>query len=171
PFGRLFLGDGGAYLLGFLTAWLAVMLSYRNPDVSVWAPLLACAYPVFETLFSIVRRLGNGTHPFEPDDRHLHSLIKVGLVLRLFPRLRADLRNALVSPFAWAIAAGPALLAVRFATDTGALLLACVAGLALYLAAWRCAAAASAPRARYIAPVVALNEAAGEEPQRVRRAS
>lgn len=57
PFGKLFLGDGGAYLLGFLLAWLSVMLVYRNPSVSAWAPLLACAYPVFETLFTICRRL------------------------------------------------------------------------------------------------------------------
>ena len=45
PFGRVFLGDGGAYVLGFWIAWISVMLVGRNPDVSPWACLLIVAYP------------------------------------------------------------------------------------------------------------------------------
>jgi UDP-N-acetylmuramyl pentapeptide phosphotransferase/UDP-N-acetylglucosamine-1-phosphate transferase len=133
PFGKLFLGDGGAYLLGFLLAWLAVMLAYRNPTISVWAPLLAAAYPIFETLFTITRRVWARSHPGLPDSHHLHSLVKVGIVLRFYPKLRADLRNALVSPFSWAIAAVPAALSVRFAEQTGALLWSCLFSFTLYL--------------------------------------
>jgi UDP-N-acetylmuramyl pentapeptide phosphotransferase/UDP-N-acetylglucosamine-1-phosphate transferase len=134
PFGKLFLGDGGAYLLGFLLAWFAVMLAYRNPGVSVWAPLLACAYPVFETLFTIVRRVWARSHPGEPDSEHLHSLVKRGIALRLFPNLRADLRNASVSPFLWVIAVVPAACAVRFAHWTSALLVCSLLSFMLYLA-------------------------------------
>lgn len=57
PFGRLFLGDGGAYFGGFALTWLAVQLPMRYPDVSPWHTLLACAHPVIETLYSSVRRL------------------------------------------------------------------------------------------------------------------
>jgi UDP-N-acetylmuramyl pentapeptide phosphotransferase/UDP-N-acetylglucosamine-1-phosphate transferase len=46
PLGKLFLGDGGAYFVGFYVAWLAVMLIARNPDVSPFAALLVLAYPV-----------------------------------------------------------------------------------------------------------------------------
>ena len=56
PSGKIFLGDGGAYLLGFLVGWIAVMLVMRNPQVSPWAPLLACAYPVLEVAFSFYRK-------------------------------------------------------------------------------------------------------------------
>jgi len=42
PWGRLFLGDGGAYFAGFALAWLAVLLPQRNPDVTPWARLLIC---------------------------------------------------------------------------------------------------------------------------------
>ena len=56
PWGKLFMGDGGAYFSGFALAWLAVLLPMRNPEVSVWAPLLVCAYPVIEVMYSVVRR-------------------------------------------------------------------------------------------------------------------
>lgn len=133
PFGKLFLGDGGAYLLGFILAWLAVMLPYRNPMVSPWASLLACAYPVFETLFTILRRIWAKAHPGEPDSNHLHSLIKIAIASRLLASWRADLRNASVSPVSWAIASVPAILAAKYATEPNALLLAGAASFALYL--------------------------------------
>lgn len=133
PFGKLFLGDGGAYLLGFIVAWLAVTLVYRNPSVSPWAPLLACAYPIFETLFTIIRRVWAKTHPGEPDSDHLHSLIKIAIASRYFSKWRADLRNASVSPFSWTIAAIPATLAVQYAAKTNALFIAGAASFALYL--------------------------------------
>jgi UDP-N-acetylmuramyl pentapeptide phosphotransferase/UDP-N-acetylglucosamine-1-phosphate transferase len=133
PLGKLFLGDGGAYLLGFVVAWLAVTLAFRNPSVSAWAPLLACAYPVFETVFTICRRVWAKSHPGQPDNNHLHSLIKVGIASRIFGGLRADLRNASVSPFSWAVAAVPAALAVRYASDTDALLICAAFSFSLYL--------------------------------------
>ncbi|QNA90111.1 glycosyl transferase [Massilia sp. Dwa41.01b] len=149
PFGKLFLGDGGAYLLGFLLAWLSVMLVYRNREVSAWAALLACAYPTFETLFTIVRRVWCGRHPGQPDRCHLHSLVKIAIAGRLFRKLRAPLRNACVSPFCWLLAAVPAMLAVRFHQDSQALVLAALASLGIYLAFyWYVAYAARARRRR-----------------------
>ncbi|WP_020654748.1 MraY family glycosyltransferase [Massilia niastensis] len=148
PFGKLFLGDGGAYLLGFLLAWMSVMLVSRNPSVSAWAPLLACGYPVFETLFTILRRLWCRRHPGEPDSWHLHSLIKVAIAMRYFRALPAPLRNACVSPFLWAVALVPALLAVQFAYIPALLLNAAFFSFALYLATYACVASAGRRRAR-----------------------
>ncbi|WP_229429660.1 glycosyltransferase [Massilia sp. ZL223] len=133
PFGKLFLGDGGAYLLGFLLAWIAVMIPARNLSVSPWAPLLACAYPIFETLFTIARRLWTRSDPGQPDSHHLHSLVKVAIALRWFPNLRADLRNSSVSPFSWAIAALPACLAISFPDMPVTLGLSFVLSFAVYL--------------------------------------
>ncbi|MCB1376284.1 MAG: glycosyltransferase family 4 protein, partial [Rhodobacteraceae bacterium] len=53
PAGLVFLGDGGAYFLGFYIAELSVLLLARNPAVSPMFPLLLCIYPVFETVFSM----------------------------------------------------------------------------------------------------------------------
>lgn len=171
PFGKLFLGDGGAYLLGFVLAWLAVMLAYRNPTVSVWAPLLAVAYPIFETVFTIMRRVWARSHPGLPDSHHLHSLVKVGIVVRWFPNLRADLRNASVSPFCWAIAAVPAVLAVLFRDRTGALMISCIASFSLYLAFYRLVADASRKQPKHTGKVFAFVEVRSDEPLPIRRIS
>src|SRR5882724_11703731 len=56
PWGKLFLGDGGAYFAGFVLAWLAVLLPMRNTSVSPWTSFLVCAYPIIEAVYSIVRR-------------------------------------------------------------------------------------------------------------------
>ncbi|NNG22674.1 MraY family glycosyltransferase [Telluria aromaticivorans] len=136
PFGKLFLGDGGAYLLGFLLSWLSVMLVYRNPGVSPWAPLLACGYPIFETLFTIGRRLWCRRHPGHPDSWHLHSLVKTAIAARYFRALPASLRNACVSPFSWAVAVVPAMLAVRFYDMPEALLQGVLASFLLYLSVY-----------------------------------
>ena len=74
--GLIFLGDGGAYLLGFLLADLTVLLVHRNPNVSPVFPLLLCAYPIFETVFAIYRRkVVRGVATTDPDGIHLHTLI------------------------------------------------------------------------------------------------
>lgn len=112
PFGRLFLGDGGAYFGGFALAWLAVQLPMRNPDVSPWLTLLVCAYPVIETLYSIVRRLHAHRHPGEPDAAHLHSLLLSCCVVHKVPGWPAWAQHSLVSASLWALAAVPALLAM-----------------------------------------------------------
>jgi len=101
PFGKLFMGDGGAYLLGFFLAWVAVMLPMRNPEVSVWAPLLICAYPINEVLFTIGRRIVSNVHFDTADRSHLHSLIKLKIVRIHFGHLPQHFRSSLVSPFCW----------------------------------------------------------------------
>jgi UDP-N-acetylmuramyl pentapeptide phosphotransferase/UDP-N-acetylglucosamine-1-phosphate transferase len=155
PFGKLFLGDGGAYLLGFLLAWLSITLIHRNPHVSPWAPLLACAYPIFETVFTIVRRLWCRRHPGRPDSCHLHSLVKIAIAGRYFRKFSAPMRNALVSPFSWVLAAVPAVLAVRFPQDSSALMQATAASFGLYLAFyWYVASASRARRRRAERPKV-----------------
>jgi UDP-N-acetylmuramyl pentapeptide phosphotransferase/UDP-N-acetylglucosamine-1-phosphate transferase len=113
PWGKLFMGDGGAYFSGFALAWFAVLLPVRNPEVSVWAGLLVCAYPVIEVIYSVVRRARRHQSPGAADSGHLHSLIKVKLI-----RTRAgsasvnkSVRNAAVSPIVWTFSAAPAVMA------------------------------------------------------------
>jgi len=116
PRGRVFLGDGGAYLLGFFIGWCGVLLSTRNPDVSAWASLLICAYPVAETLFSITRRLKLRLHIGHPDREHLHSLIHRLIQLRL-PGHSLNQTNALVAPPLWIFAAIPIPIALMFSAN------------------------------------------------------
>jgi UDP-N-acetylmuramyl pentapeptide phosphotransferase/UDP-N-acetylglucosamine-1-phosphate transferase len=76
PFGRIFLGDGGAYLAGFWLAECAVLLLHRNPSVSTWAVLLCVMYPAWETAFSMYRRhFIQRTSSGTPDMAHFHHLV------------------------------------------------------------------------------------------------
>jgi hypothetical protein len=125
---------------------LSVMLVYRNPSVSAWAPLLACAYPVFETVFTIMRRLWCRRHPGHPDSWHLHSLVKTAITARYLRMLPPPLRNAFVSPVSWGIALVPAALAVNHAGDPAVLVQGALASFALYLGVY--ALVVSAWRAR-----------------------
>lgn len=76
PRGLIFLGDGGAYLIGFWVASISVLLIARHQDISPWFALLINAYPIIETLFTIYRRkFHQGKSPGHPDGIHLHSLI------------------------------------------------------------------------------------------------
>ena len=82
PKGLLFLGDGGSYFLGFLTAELAVLLVFRNSEVSPWFALTALLYPVCETMFSSYRRKLRGQGAMQADGLHLHTLVYKRLVRR-----------------------------------------------------------------------------------------
>lgn len=75
PRGVIFAGDGGAYFLGFAIAELAVLLVHRNSEVSPWFALLALWYPVWETIYSMVRRRLRGRSPADADGLHLHTLV------------------------------------------------------------------------------------------------
>ena len=95
PYGKIFLGDGGSYFIGFSLAWVAVMLIERNPQVSAFAALLICVHPVTEVLLSIYRRKIKELHPGHPDRMHFHSLIKQRYVRRWFSGVSADGRNSI----------------------------------------------------------------------------
>ncbi len=117
PAGLIFLGDGGAYFLGFLVAELSILLPIRNPAVSPLFPVLVCVYPIFETLFSIYRRrFLRAVPPSVPDGIHLHSLI-YRRVLRWAVGDRSakalTRRNSMTSPYLWVLcmlSAAPAVL-------------------------------------------------------------
>jgi UDP-N-acetylmuramyl pentapeptide phosphotransferase/UDP-N-acetylglucosamine-1-phosphate transferase len=121
PFGKIFLGDGGAYLLGFLIGWVAVLLPMRNPAISVWATLLACAYPILETGFSILRRQRRDRSPGDADRLHLHSLVQRRVISRIFPNASMLARNSATGAVMWCAAVLPALLALRYSGNSLAL--------------------------------------------------
>lgn len=105
PRGRIFLGDAGAYMLGFLVAQLAMILMTRHPQVSPWFAMLILAYPAWEMMFSMYRRaLRNWRHIGQPDALHLHQLV-YRRILKWAPaaagaEVRAR-RSALTSVLLW----------------------------------------------------------------------
>jgi UDP-N-acetylmuramyl pentapeptide phosphotransferase/UDP-N-acetylglucosamine-1-phosphate transferase len=119
PRGLIFLGDGGAYFVGYLVAVLSFLLVARHRGVvSPWYPFLLFIYPVFETLFSIWRRkVVRGSSPGLPDGLHLHQLVFRRMVRWAVGRKDAaslTLRNSLTAPYLWILSSMAALPATLF---------------------------------------------------------
>jgi UDP-N-acetylmuramyl pentapeptide phosphotransferase/UDP-N-acetylglucosamine-1-phosphate transferase len=150
PGGKIFLGDGGAYLLGFWLAEMAVLIVARHPEVSVWFPMLLLIYPVFETLYSIYRRkIKRNLHPGHPDAMHLHQLIYCRLVrIHVGSKIPAHktLRNSKVAIYFWVFNSFFAALACLLWKQTAALTLLCVLFCAIYAAIYSAIACWNAPK-------------------------
>jgi len=105
PAGLIFLGDGGAYFLGFYVGELSILLLQRNPQVSPLCPLLMCIYPIVETVFSMYRRkVVRGRPMGMPDGVHLHSLIYRRLMRWAVGDRTAKVltkRNSMTAPYLW----------------------------------------------------------------------
>jgi len=125
PAGLVFLGDGGAYFLGFYVAELAILQLHRNPQVSPMFSLLACIYPVFETVFSIYRRrVLRDQSPGVPDGIHLHSLIYRRVVRWAAGSREAKAltrRNSMTSPYLWLLCMCAVVPAMMFWDNTAVL--------------------------------------------------
>jgi UDP-N-acetylmuramyl pentapeptide phosphotransferase/UDP-N-acetylglucosamine-1-phosphate transferase len=125
PAGLIFLGDGGAYFLGFFVAELGILLLQRNPDVSPMFPLLLCIYPIFETLFSMYRRkFLRGRPMVAPDGVHLHSLVYRRLVRWAAGRRgtrTATMRNSMTAPYLWTLCMFSIVPAMVYWDNTAAL--------------------------------------------------
>ncbi|MFT7721746.1 MAG: glycosyltransferase [Roseateles sp.] len=129
PGGLIFLGDGGAYFLGFYLAEIGILLIARNPEVSPLFPLMVCIYPVFETVFSIYRRKVVRAVPHDqPDGIHLHSLIYRRLMRWAIGARDARAltrRNSLTAPYLWMLCVTSLVPALMF-WDSTALIAACM---------------------------------------------
>ncbi len=81
PPARIYLGDGGAYLLGFLIGILTMINSQKGTVmVALIAPLFVLALPILDTVLAILRRGLRGLPVFRPDRRHIHHhLMEMGL--------------------------------------------------------------------------------------------
>tara|TARA_B110000444_G_C18767377_1_gene560710 strand:- start:317 stop:1294 length:978 start_codon:yes stop_codon:yes gene_type:complete len=72
---KIFLGDNGSYLLGFIFSIFLIRIHQINMDVSPYFIILLLWYPCFENLFSIVRKRMLKTLATNPDNNHLHQLL------------------------------------------------------------------------------------------------
>jgi UDP-N-acetylmuramyl pentapeptide phosphotransferase/UDP-N-acetylglucosamine-1-phosphate transferase len=134
PRGLIFLGDGGAYLLGFIVAQLSVLLTFRNHEISKWFPLLLCLYPVFETLFTMYRRIFiKRVSAGRPDASHLHQLIHRRVVKFLIIDGGLFSHNSSTSPFLWLLASCSAIPAVIFWNNYKLLIFFCFLFSAFYI--------------------------------------
>jgi UDP-GlcNAc:undecaprenyl-phosphate GlcNAc-1-phosphate transferase len=72
PYGKIFLGDCGAYILGFAISIITIIIFSQHPNIPTWLAVLILFYPSIELFFSIIRKLLNHKNPMKPDLKHLH---------------------------------------------------------------------------------------------------
>lgn len=121
PKGKIFLGDGGAYMLGFLIALLLAILT-EDPSISAWFGLSVMIYPVWEVVFSMIRRKKQKKSTTEPDKEHLHTLI-----------YKKCKNNPLTSVCIWLLNLPFMILSVIFAHNAWVLIGICIVFVVLYL--------------------------------------
>lgn len=139
PKGKIFAGDGGAYVWGMVIAVACVSLVQRHPTVSPWFPMLLLIYPVWETMFSIYRKLARGQSPGMADALHFHQLIFRRIVRVAFADDEARqllARNNRTSPYLWIFAAATVVPAVLFWNRTWVLVVFTGLFVATYVAAY-----------------------------------
>ena len=144
PKGFIFLGDGGAYLIGFYIATCTILLVTQHSEVSPWFALLVNAYPVTETLFTIWRRsIHQGKNPGLPDAAHFHSLVYRRVVRwsGTHPTQNTQEtfgRNARTSPYLWLLSSLGVFPAILFWNNTLALQISCLVYCLIYVWLYRC---------------------------------
>lgn len=82
---KIFMGDAGAYFLGFWLAVLGIQLRFpQNVNFVTWmVPVLVLWVPIFDTTLVVVSRLRRGVHPFTGGHDHLsHRLVARGATKR-----------------------------------------------------------------------------------------
>lgn len=81
PPAKVYMGDSGAYMIGFVIAALSLINSEKGTILAALiAPILALALPIADVAFAIIRRGLKGLPLFRPDKGHIHHrLIESGL--------------------------------------------------------------------------------------------
>src|SRR6201997_1945894 len=103
---RIFMGDSGALLLGFVLAAISVQgLLKTAATVALFFPLLVLAVPILDTSFVVARRLKHGLPVYAADRQHLHHR---------FLRRGFSQRRAAVTIWGWCISLAAAAFATRF---------------------------------------------------------
>jgi UDP-GlcNAc:undecaprenyl-phosphate/decaprenyl-phosphate GlcNAc-1-phosphate transferase len=113
PWGRIFLGDSGAYSIGHLLVWVAILLAWRVPDVSSAALSLMFFWPVADTFLAVYRRRSQ-RRPFDaPDRMHFHQVTYRLLSARLGHRCSRLCINSLTGLFLLPFTAVPVVVATQ----------------------------------------------------------
>jgi UDP-GlcNAc:undecaprenyl-phosphate/decaprenyl-phosphate GlcNAc-1-phosphate transferase len=139
PRGLIFAGDGGSYFWGVIIAVASITLVQRHAQVSPWFVMLLLIYPVWETMFSIYRKLVRGQSPGMADSMHFHQLVYKRIVRGVFhdnETRQMLMRNNRTSPYLWAFAGLTVAPAVLFWYSTPILMFFCALFIVTYVAAY-----------------------------------
>jgi UDP-GlcNAc:undecaprenyl-phosphate GlcNAc-1-phosphate transferase len=103
---RIFMGDSGALLLGFILAGISVQGLLKTASLfSLFLPLAVLAVPIVDTSFVVAKRIKHGLPVYEGDRFHLHHR---------FLDIGYSQRKAVLTIYGWCLTLAAAALATRF---------------------------------------------------------
>lgn len=114
PRGLIFLGDAGAYTLGFAVSWLGIFVVESNAQVAPWAIFLSMFWPISDMLLAIYRRSRRRADTMAPDRLHAHQLVMRSLELLFLGRARRHISNPLTTLILAPFVAAPAVTGAFF---------------------------------------------------------
>lgn len=117
PFGIIFLGDAGAYLLGHILVWAAIILIVSSPQISPFSILLIFFWPVADTFLALWRRWKNGVRADNPDRLHFHQLTMRLIEIRLLGRSKRYIANPLTTLVLMPLISAPQVMGVLYYND------------------------------------------------------
>jgi hypothetical protein len=137
PFGKIFLGDAGAYTLGHMLVWIAISILWSAPAVSPLAVLLIFFWPIADTLLAIARRLRLGKSITQPDRLHFHQFVMRAVEIILLGRRRRRAANPIATLLTLPFIGAPMAAGVLLQSDRGGAAAAIVAFACLFVATYR----------------------------------
>lgn len=114
PFGKIFLGDGGAYVFGHLLVWSSILMIKGEEEISAFSVLLIFFWPVADTGLAIWRRWKLGNPADRPDRLHFHQLAMRFLEIRFFGRDKRGMVNPISTIILIPMISMPQALGVLF---------------------------------------------------------
>tara|TARA_Y100000590_G_scaffold28288_1_gene31757 strand:+ start:4529 stop:5590 length:1062 start_codon:yes stop_codon:yes gene_type:complete len=116
PKAKIFLGDGGSYLLGTFLAISTIKTSILNPEISPFYFCILLFYLFFEVFFSFLRKLiKERKSPIYPDNKHLHMLVYKMLFKKNNDKLKSNYNVSIIINLIYLILIMPAI----FMMDNG----------------------------------------------------
>lgn len=133
PRARVFLGDSGAYMLGFVISWFGIAILRYSESVRTPTFLLLFIYPITDMIFAMARRTAYGRSPFSADAKHMHHLVMRLVAGEKSSSWRSRYANPLATAIILPFAGAPMILATQAFSDLGLLYIGAGAFVVFYL--------------------------------------
>ncbi|MEI6799931.1 MAG: MraY family glycosyltransferase [Pseudomonadota bacterium] len=146
PRGLLFMGDAGAYVLGFVLACIAVKMLQFTPELSPWAVVLVFFWPLADMVFAVARRIANRRSPLCADRLHFHHILLRSVEILFIARQNSTLSNPVATLILLPFMAAPAILGVLVWNRNGLAFGLVVLSTSLFQITYRAVAAAAKRR-------------------------
>jgi UDP-N-acetylmuramyl pentapeptide phosphotransferase/UDP-N-acetylglucosamine-1-phosphate transferase len=137
PFGKIFLGDAGAYALGHLLVWASISILWNAPSVTPLAALLIFFWPIADTFMAILRRYSAGKSITQPDRLHFHQLVMRAVEIVLLGRNKRNLANPLATILTIPFVISHMIAGVLFAYDPSKAAIACVFFMVIFFVTYK----------------------------------